>query len=342
MKKDIPLFVLGAASAVITLCCMILRMIPFVAAEEKESVPEDVPQLEQRDIEILSAALVENDGTFWAIGENTGPVPVAEEETAIQEEHNPVPDSVEITMGGGVKTESFYVNAESGTVEVDYSALLREETSLQVQDGGITVLLYHTHTCEAYANEEDLTLTRTDDPEKSVVAVGEAMRAALEKEGISVLHDTTIHDVTYTGSYGRSEDTVRACLEEHPEIDIMIDLHRDALRTADDQRIRPVAVVNGKKAAQVMIITGCDPDGSMELPLWEENLKLALRLQEQLAEISPELARPLFYCVRNYNQNLSPGALLIEVGTDANMLEEAVYSGELLGQALAQTIQNLA
>lgn len=339
VKKDIPLFVFGIISAITALSCSFLQILPILGAEEEiKPLGRGQIVLEKNDIEILSHNLTENDYSALLNQKFTQAEEPSSTLTVEEDRDYPVENSVEMTLGGGIAVENFYVNQESGTVDVDLSALSREPLDIDPNDGEITVLLYHTHTSEAYANEAEPGLSRSDDPKKTVVAVGNAMKEELERNGISVIHDTTVHDTTYTGSYGRSEATVTAYLAEHPEIDFVIDIHRDGLLTSEGVRIQPTAEVNGKKAAQVMIITGCDPDGSLELPNWQSNLKAALHLQREISALSPDLARPLFYCNRNYNQNLSPGALLIECGTDANRLEEVIYSGELLGKALSAVI----
>ena len=113
------------------------------------------------------------------------------------------------------------------------------------------------------------------------------------------------------------------------------------MEASDGARIKPTAVINGKKAAQIMIISGCDDDGTLGFPNWEYNLRLAVRIQKSLSDLYPGLARPLDFCARKYNENMTKGSLLIEIGTEVNTLEEAKYSGELLGKALVDTLNKL-
>ena len=91
-----------------------------------------------------------------------------------------------------------------------------------------------------------------------------------------------------------------------------------------------------------MIISGCDDDGTLDFPDWEYNLRFAMRIQRALTERCPALARPLYFCPRKYNEHMTHGSLLIEIGTDMNTLEEALYSGKLLGDALASVLDELA
>ena len=88
--------------------------------------------------------------------------------------------------------------------------------------------------------------------------------------------------------------------------------------TQDGMRIKPTALINGKKAAQVMIISGCDDDGTLGFPNWEYNLRLGVRIQKSLSGLYPGLARPLSFCPKKYNEHMTKGSLLVEFGTEDN------------------------
>jgi stage II sporulation protein P len=244
-------------------------------------------------------------------------------------------DVLELTIGeGGTQVDNFWVkNTTELHASLDLAAELAQPPALMASSGtdAPQVLIYHTHTTESYD-----CVARTSDLSKTVCAVGDAIAAALEEAGVKTIHDTTVHDSpAYDGSYDRSRETMEKDLAQYPSIRVTLDIHRDAMHRDDGTMLKPTAVVNGQKAAQVMILAGCDDDGSLGFPDWEQNLRLALRLQQSLAQTAPGLARPLDFCARRYNENLTPGSLLIEVGTDANTLSEAVYSGTLLGRSLA-------
>ena len=184
--------------------------------------------------------------------------------------------------------------------------------------------------------------SRSTDTTRSVVMVGNAIAAQLKAVGIGVVHDTTIHDSpAYNGSYNRSKQTMAKNLKQYPSIQVTLDIHRDAMTASNGTRYKPTAVINGKKAAQVMILSGCDDDGTLGFPDWEYNLRLGVRIQKQLSDLYPGLARPLNFCPRQYNLNMTKGSLLVEVGTEVNTVDEAVYSGELFGAALAKTLLGL-
>ena len=220
--------------------------------------------------------------------------------------------------------------------------VLKEPSSLSLSTAlGDTpqVLLYHTHATEAFepcdrgyfdVNES----WRSTDYTENMTAVGDEVAAVLTENGIGVLHDYTLHDDPgYKGSYQRSAVTVSGWLSEYPEIKVCLDLHRDAIEPSEREIIKPTAVIDGKKAAQIMIISGCD-DGTMNMPDYFENLKFAAALADKMETLYPGLCRPILFDYRKYNMDLSPGLLLIEIGSTGNTLEEAKYAARLLGNAL--------
>lgn len=209
------------------------------------------------------------------------------------------------------------------------------------------VILYHTHTTESYMMSEQGSYPhnfypRTTREDHNVVAVGERIARELQQAGISVVHDTTIHDnPSYIGSYYRSEDTVSQLLAQYPSVGVTIDIHRDAIGNDQVGHTKPTCDINGEKVAQVMIIAGCDTDGSVGLPDWEYNLRFALRLQQTANTMYPGFTRPLQFCKRQYNMHLTRGSLLVEMGGDVNTLDEAQRSGSYLGKALVEVLNGL-
>lgn len=222
---------------------------------------------------------------------------------------------------------------------------LAEELDLSVTEKEPAVLIYHTHTTETYQLLDrgfyaEGFAPRSSDSNKNMVRVGKAICDEIEKKGYKVIHDTSVYDKPYTGAYYRSEDAARLILEKNPSIKITLDIHRDAIQSDSGVKTKPVATVNGKKAAQIMLITGCQEEGNgiTDLPQWEKNLTFALKLQQSMESSFKGLTRPVFFCDRSYNMGLTPMSLLVEVGTDANTLDEAVYSGKMLGRALAEIL----
>lgn len=202
------------------------------------------------------------------------------------------------------------------------------------------VLIVHTHATECYESAEHSYTdpafsARTTDTAVNMVAVGQQMTDILNAAGINTLHDTTLHDYpSYTGSYEKSNATVRSYLQQYPSIKVVIDVHRDAIQRADGTRVKPVVTINGEKSAQVMLISCADQDGN--LPNYKQNLRFAAAWQAQMEGMFPGLTRPVLFDYRYYNQDLSTGSLLLEVGGHANTLSEALAAGRMAAQALAQ------
>lgn len=206
------------------------------------------------------------------------------------------------------------------------------------------VLIFHTHTTESYLCVDDGVFydsfeTRSRDSTKNMVRIGDEICKVLEENSIGFIHDTAIYDESYNGAYSRSRVTVLEYLEKYPSIQIVLDVHRDAVYYSDTKRAKFVSEINGKKAAQIMIITGAEEGLVTDFPDWEENLTFALKLQKYTQDDYEGLMKPVYFCQRKYNMDIVPYSLLLEVGTDANTLEEAVYSAHLLGESLSRLIK---
>ena len=252
------------------------------------------------------------------------------------------------TFGKKSSTESFrglLIRNLTDDVQPDYDALWAADANLSIDKREPAVLLYHTHTTEGYELlDRDWyaadTTSRTTDESRNVVRVGTAIAEALERAGFRVIHDKTVHDTRYSGAYDRSRATVQKYLERYPHLSVVLDVHRDAIQENNGVKIKPVAEISGKKAAQIMIIAGSEGGSVTDFPDWEQNLRFALRLQDACERAAPGLTRPLFFCHRQYNMDMTPCSLLVEFGSEANTLEEAVYAGALFGSALAQLLEN--
>lgn len=211
------------------------------------------------------------------------------------------------------------------------------------------VLIYHTHTTESFEpytrDYYDKSFScKTTDAKKNMIRIGNAICKQLEKNGIKTVHSTTIHDYPdYNSAYDLSYNTVSKILKKYPSIKVVLDIHRDAIEKENGLRLSPITEVNGKRAAQLMIISCADyADGSMGMPNYLANLTFACSLQSQIETDYPGLDRPILFDYRNYNQSLSTGALLVEVGSHGNSLDEAIYTGKLLGKSLSKDLINMS
>lgn len=230
--------------------------------------------------------------------------------------------------------------------KINIESILKEKADLSVEAKKPSVLIFHTHTTETYqildrGFYETGFLTRSKNLGVNMVRVGDEICSELEKAGYSVIHDREIHDTKYNGSYSHSRASVEKYLKKYPSIQVVLDIHRDAIQLNNGTKIKPTAVIQGKKAAQIMIISGCQEKGNAVegFPDWRYNLIFALKLQKALEDTFPGITRPLFFAPRKYNMNLTHCSLLVEVGSDSNTLEEAVYSGKCLGVALSQILK---
>ena len=252
------------------------------------------------------------------------------------------------TFGKKSSTESFrglLIRNMTDDVQPDYDELWAADAPLSIDKSKPAVLLFHTHTTEGYELlDRDWyaadTSSRTTDAGRNVVRVGTAIAEELESAGFQVIHDETVHDARYSGAYDRSRATVQKYLDRYPELSVVLDVHRDAIEENNGVKIKPVAEIGGKKAAQIMIITGSEGGNVTDFPNWEQNLRFALRLQDACEQSAAGLMRPLFFCHRQYNMDMTPCSLLVEFGSEANTLEEAVYAGSLFGRALARLLEN--
>ncbi|MBE7062278.1 MAG: stage II sporulation protein P [Ruminococcaceae bacterium] len=229
----------------------------------------------------------------------------------------------------------------STSYAVDTDALLN--APIPLSDGQPKVLIVHTHTSEAYTQSAGYTYTpsdayRTEDPAYNICRVGAALAESLEANGITAIHDTTSHDYpSYSGCYNRSLETIEKNLTACPTVDVVIDLHRDAIAGTDGEYLKTAAEIDGQSVAQALVVVGTDA-GGLTHSSWQKNLSLGLKLQKTMCDLYPGLARPLHLRTERFNGHASPGALLIEIGSNGNTLEEALCTAELVGKALAETL----
>ncbi len=206
------------------------------------------------------------------------------------------------------------------------------------------VLIVHTHTSEAYTPDEEYSYVQDDNDRTlneqfNVVAVGNRVEQLLKDAGISVIHDKTLNDYpSYSGSYSRMLEIIELYLAEYPSIRVVLDIHRDAVIYEDGSRFAASTVIDGKSAAQVMLVVGTN-EGGLPHDGWEQNLAFALDIQSAADALYPGLMRPVNLRSSRFNQHVSPGALIVEVGASGNTLGEALYGAELFAKALMNTLK---
>lgn len=232
------------------------------------------------------------------------------------------------------------------SLPVDVQAIAAAQVSVTLADEGPQILIIHTHGSEAYTMDgsdvyEESDAFRTTDENHNVVRVGDEMQQVFESMGLRVVHDRTLYDYPqYDGAYTRSFEGVQRWLTEYPSIQVILDVHRDALVGEDGTIFKPVTNIGGEKTAQVLMIVGTN-DVTPDHPNWTQNLALAVRIQQQIDSAAPTLARPITLRSASFNQQLSCGFLLVEVGSHGNTLQEALSAGRLFAQAAGETLLKL-
>jgi len=236
------------------------------------------------------------------------------------------------------------VYIKNGTnFEIDVRSYL--ESEIEIDLSRAEVLIVHTHASEAFQSDgEDIYIPtdteRTEDKRYNVVRLGDELAEILKKRSIGVTHIREIFDYpSYTGSYTRTLEAIEKTLKENPKIQIVIDLHRDAMISSEGLIYRPISEVDSKNAAQIMLVMGTD-EGGLKHPEWRKNLVLAVHLQKFVADRYETLMRPITLSKSRYNQHVTHGSMIIEVGASGNTLQEALYSTQLFGETLCDFLDN--
>lgn len=199
-----------------------------------------------------------------------------------------------------------------------------------------SVLIYHTHTHEAYQQtesdryEESYDKWRTADNAHNVVCVGDALAAALEAEGVTVVHDVTDHEQEdFETAYERSLETLQQY--EGMDFDLYIDLHRDAYGTDPEDAV--TVSVDQTTMAKLMLLVGTG-EGFAVRPDATGNYKFALELTERINALTPGLCRDVLVKSKRYNQHMGR-CILLEVGHNLNTLDEALATVPYAARAIA-------
>lgn len=210
------------------------------------------------------------------------------------------------------------------------------------------VLIYHTHTTEAYMPSEKYMYKprdssyHTDNLNFSVARIGEVVADELNRLGIPTLHNKTVHDVpTYMTSYTNSLKTVEQVLKENPSIKIVVDIHRDA-PIKDPQRSREITTVqiDGIIYSRFMIVIGTDK--TFPHPNWHQNYQFATMLNNKLEESYPGITRDINLRSERFNQHVLNKAILLEIGSHGNTIEESINSAKVFAKVLAILIEELS
>lgn len=202
----------------------------------------------------------------------------------------------------------------------------------RVEDVPLRVGIYHTHARESFLPELGLDRgadAHTNDMDITVVRIGQELASLLSHTyGIGVVHSTEVHDADgKVGSYIRSENTVKRMLKEYPGLLFLFDVHRDSAL-----RPQTTTTIEGETMARVMILLGTQHDG------WRDNYAVAKNFIEIMESLYPGLSIGIYTRQSRYNQHLSSGALLLEIGGVENTMEECLRTAQALAEVIARMV----
>ena len=208
---------------------------------------------------------------------------------------------------------------EASPDQIQLDQLLGKDLTLEKNPDVPQILIYHTHSQEAFADSVP------GDASTSIVGAGELLAQILREEyGYNVIHDTGEYDVeSRDNAYSVSLPAIEKILAENPTIEVVVDLHRDAVLEG-----KLVTELNGKPTATFMFFNGLSYTKAagniayLENPCIDDNLAFSFQMQVIANEYYPGLTRRIYLKGYRYNMHLKPRSLLIELGAQTNTVEE--------------------
>ena len=228
-------------------------------------------------------------------------------------------------------------NTMAGSDQLSVEKLLGMDMTLPQEGDGPQILIYHTHSQEAFADSVP------GDVNTGIVGVGECLTKILtEQYGYRVLHNTGQYDVeTRDNAYSRALPAVEQILAENPSIQVIIDLHRDEV--AEETKL--VTDIQGRPTARFMFFNGLSrtrKTGDIDYLAnenQEANLAFSFQMQLKAAEYYPGLTRRIYLKGYRYNMHLRPRTLLVELGAQNNTVEEAINACDPLANILDMVLK---
>ena len=261
-------------------------------------------------------------------------MPIAVVEQPPQPVFTPSPSDYQGTGTVYFKNETDYA--------IDMTSLLQKDSPVALGEEGVQVLIMHTHGTEAYTQSPDHTYAasgeyRTTDSSANMLRVGQEICDILNDRGISAVHSRTLNDYpAYNGSYNRALKDIQAHIQQYPTIQLVIDVHRDAIATGNTY-YKTAAEVDGQQTAQLMFVTGTDA-GGLTHDHWQDNLAFQAQLHDRLNSAYPGIMRPMSIRASRFNQHIRKGSMLVEVGACGNTLEEALAAAQIFANTLADAL----
>ena len=209
-----------------------------------------------------------------------------------------------------------------------------------------TIAIYHSHTSETYIDDprpQDINGHVRPGEIGNVAQIGQELSTILSnKYNFQVIHNTRVHDENYARSYYNSRKTVKELISSYPDLDLILDIHRDGIKDISPKEL--TTEINGEEVAQIMILVTTGQFGFAHLDLpehhpdWQKNLDFAHLLADNMEKMYPGLLRRIEMRDTTYNQDLHPRALLLEIGDYRNTTQEALRSARLLADVIAAII----
>jgi len=312
-----------------------LRAAPLLRGEDERIAQAWSTELTQKPDDGAAGDAQDNEGTVLTQEETP-------DEIAVTENGSPARTLKASDPSGYTVFGNVYIN--NGSDAALDASMLAGDYAAKLGAEGPQVLIIHTHGSESYTmppgQEYDVSDTfRTLDTNCNMIRIGDEMAQVLTDAGISVVHDRALYDYpSYSGAYNRSLASIESYLQKYPSISFVLDVHRDAVQDANGNQFKLLCGEDAG-AAQLEFVIGSN-GGGLSHDLWRENLKLACAVQETLYKDYPTLMRPVTVRNSRYNQHMTTGSLLVEVGTAGNSLEEAINAARIFAAGFAKTIQN--
>ncbi len=312
------------------------EMIPLgVYAVEKMTLNTDVEDQETYELILARQANDENavdeDGNLIG-GELTSQETITTSGTSIDTSLEKLSD-YEYLLGNFYTVDS---STMADSELLDAQKLLGKDMKIDTSSKGPKVLIYHTHSQEAFADSV------SGDEDTTIVGMGTYLSELLnQKYGIETMHHKGVYDLVdgkldRSKAYQLAEPEIQQILSDNPSIEVVIDLHRDGVA----ETTHLVTQVNGKATAQIMFFNGLSrtrANGSISYlpnPYIEDNLAFSLQMQIAATKKYPGFTRRIFLRAYRYNMHFKPKTLLIEAGAQTNTVEEMRNAMELLADTL--------
>ncbi len=320
-----------------------MEFIPVASYMEEKNKMQPVKEDEETIAKILEEQ-ANDENSIDENGKLVGDDSLERLENLVAKDNSPIDMSMERLRDFNYLMGTFYTVDSSTMAEPDefnVDELLGKSMKINTDTKGPKVLIYHTHSQEAFADSVP------GDPSTTIVGVGDYLCELLNKKGVETIHDRGVYDIIdgkldRSMAYEVSMEAAQSILDANPSIEVVIDLHRDGV--AEGTHL--VTEVNGKPTAKIMYFNGLSKtriNGEINYlsnPYIQDNLALSLQMELATEKMYPGFARRIYLRGYRYNQHLLPKALLIEAGAQTNTVQEMKNAMEALADVLQYVLTN--